>query len=494
MSWTDWFKAAIGRPRAIEGEDMVVSSGLLASMIRPASGGVYFLPIDEIIKKQGWKTYNEMRHDDQVKAALAFKRILIRGRAWEIAPGSKNEQAKAVADFVSWALTRIDLNQVFEEALSALEYGFALGELVWERTTYKGKQVVTLGKIAHRDPQTIQLFSDVHGNFLGARQQAYNLAGILPSKPWIELGPEKLWLWTYNGRFGNLQGEADLRSAYRPWWCKKFIIQFWNVFLERMGSPMTAMRYPLGATQELKNTLKEIMRNLASKTEVLIPQGVEIDLIEATRTGTATYEQALSFHNNAIARAILMVMLLGTGAETETSRGADSQSFLQLRILFKMADEVSKHLVASLVKQVVRPLVEMNFNGDIDELMPVFVWQDYGQFEGMKIADTIRLLHAAGILDMDQKDVNYARSVLGLPLRGPDDEEDDVRRPPEAPPPGNANAPPPSAAQGNEQAKKGGDTSTKSKNSEGGNEPVVVHVNLVQQPLELKLNEISNPE
>jgi hypothetical protein len=46
-----------------------------------------------------------------------------------------------------------------------------------------------------------------------------------------------------------------------------------------------------------------------------------------------------------------------------------------------------------------------------------FVWQDYGQFEGMKIADEIRQLHAAGIIDMDQTDVNYARSVLGLPIR-----------------------------------------------------------------------------
>ncbi len=462
MSWMTKLAAAIGRPRAIEGEQMVVSNGLLASQTRPGQGGVYFLPTDEIVKRQGWKTYKEMRHDDMVKASLAFKRILIRGRAWEIAPADKTPQAKAVADYVMWALKRVDIDGAFEEALSALEFGFSLGEKVFERCMYNGKQVVALKKLAFRDPETIELQSDVHGNWLGARQLNLNVIGPAAASfsPYIDLGPDKLWLWTYNGRFGNLYGEPDLRSAYRAWWAKKFIINFWNVFLERMGAPMTAMKYPQGATQEMKNTLKQIMRNLASKTEILIPQGVEIDLIEAQRSGRADYFAALSFHNNGIARSILMVSLLGTGAETSSSMGTDSQSFLQLRILFKMADDVSKAIAASLMCQVVRQLVELNFDGDVDALMPRFIWQDYGQFEGMKIADTIRLLHAAGILDMDQKDVNYARSVLGLPLRGPDDPEDEVQRPTALPPPGNT-GPPPAAGQGNSRAEKGGDTTTK---------------------------------
>jgi phage gp29-like protein len=464
MSWMTKLAAAIGRPRAIEGEDMVVSNGLLASLTRPGQGGVYFLPTDEIVRRHGWRTYKEMRVDDMVKACLAFKRILIRGRTWELAPANKTPQAKEVADYVTWALKRIDLDSVFEDVLSALEFGFAIGEKVFERCTYNGKQVVALQKIAFRDPATIEIRSDVHGNWLGARQLNLNFIGPQAGtfEPYIELGPEKLWLWTYNGRFGNLYGEPDLRAAYRSWWAKKFIINFWNVFLERMGSPMTAMRYPLGATEEMKQTLKQIMRNLASKTEILIPQGVEINLIEATRSGRADYGAALAFHNGGIARSILMSTLFGTGAETESSRGGDSQSFLQLRILFKMADDVSKAISASLMRQVVKQLVELNFTGDIDALMPRFIWQDYGQFEGMKIADTIRLLHAAGILDLDQKDVNYARSVLGLPLRDPDDPEDEVIRPAALPPPGSG-APPPSAPQGNARAEKGGDNTTDQK-------------------------------
>ena len=88
--WFDSFASVIGRPRAIEGEQMVVSDGLMAAMTRPAQGGVYFLPVDEIIRRNGWKVYNEMLHDDQVKACLAFKKILITGREYELVPPDEN--------------------------------------------------------------------------------------------------------------------------------------------------------------------------------------------------------------------------------------------------------------------------------------------------------------------------------------------------------------------------------------------------------------------
>jgi hypothetical protein len=194
-----------------------------------------------------------------------------------------------------------------------------------------------------------------------------------------------------------------LRAAYKSWWAKKFIHNFWNVFLERLGSPQTVMHYPQGASDELKETLKGILSGLSTKTEILIPEGVEIKLVEALRTsGQATFHDALTYHNNAIARAILMVALFGAGG------------------------------------------------------YPEFVWQDYGEFEGIEVADTIRLLHAAGIVDMDQSDVNYARSILGLPLRAEGDKEDEVVRPQPLPPPADPNKPPPAAGQGNTQAQSSG--------------------------------------
>ena len=439
-----------GRPRSIEGEKTVIAGEMLNSAQSVQNGGVYFLPFDQIILRQGWRTYRDMRHDDQVKACLAFKKILIHGRAWEIKPADDSAKAKEIAKFVEWTLGRINFKNVMRQALTAFDFGFSIGEIVWERGRYEGKDMILLKKLPHRDPESLEMKLDAHGNLMSVKQ--VNIAGTMGEPVYsIELPPEKCWHFAHQSEFGNPYGVSDLRAAYRPWWAKKFIINFWSVYLERMGQPMTVMKYPLGSSDELKQTLTQILKGLSTKTEVLVPEGVQIELIEAQRAGSPTYEKALEFHNNSIARALLMVSLLGMGGEN-VSRGADSQSRLQLRTLFKMADEIAKDLSYTFCEQVLKQLVDLNY--DHEDLYPKFMWQDYGEFEGIEVADTIRLLHAAGIVDMDQNDVNYARSVLGLPLRGEGDKEDDVVRPQPLPPPANPNVPPPKAGQGNQNATK----------------------------------------
>jgi phage gp29-like protein len=446
---------AQGRPRAIEGEQLVVGNDLLATMIDPKQGGVYFLTIDEIVARKGWATYKEMLHDDQVKACLEFKKILVVGRAFELKPADDSSAAALQAKFVEEVFSRLNIEEVLHNALTAFEFGYSLAEQVFERDIWDarndgdGKQYVFLKKLQHRDPRDLVLKMDYHGNYVGMKQ--WGVAGV--PKGVVELAPEKTWLFTHDKRFGNLYGQSDLRAAYRSWWAKKFVIQFWNVYLERFGAPMTKMTYPLGASDQLKTNLKTILSNLSSKTEILVPEGVNVNLVEATRGGNAGYEQALSFHNNSIARAMLMVALLGADGDANRQTASTSQSFLHVRILFKVADQISQKLSASLMEQVIRPLLDLNFE---TPAYPDFIWQDYGQFEGMAVADEIRQLHAAGIIEMDQRDVNYVRSILGLPLRDELDDPDEVIRPQPLPPPGGGAGQPPAPEDGNTRADKGG--------------------------------------
>lgn len=493
----------VGRPSSVEGETLALGGEMLRSSLGPASGGVYFLPIDEIVIRKGWRTYREMRHDEQVKATLQFKKTLVAGRTWDIVPAKdipkpadfeqqvaavkkdnaaiaarnampppdpgfdaqgnpkpapapkepqqptdipthdpSSDKAKEIARFVEFNLKRFNFKAAVKNALSAFEFGFSLGEVVYEVGDYEGERAILIKDIKHRDPQSIEIKQDNHGNILGFRQQAPNQI--------IEIGTEKIWHWAHQSQFGNAYGISDLRAAYRAWWAKRFIINFWNVFLERMGAPMTMMKYPQGAPEDLKKTLKQILQNLNSKTEILVPEGVTVELIEAQRTGKGDYDAALAYHDNSIAKALLMIAVLGLSS-AEGGRTAQSQSRLHLRVLFKAMDELSQDLMFSFTQQVIKPLVDMNF--EHDNQYPEFIWQDYGGFEGIEIADTIKDLHVAGILDMDQNDVNYVRSIVGLQLRGDDDKPDEIQRPAAVPPP-NSDIPAP-ASQGNRSAKKG---------------------------------------
>jgi phage gp29-like protein len=434
-----------GRPLAIEAENMVVDGEVVRSFLPAKNGGVEFLPVDDLINRKGWSIYRDMRHDDQVKATLTFKKILVHGRAWELKPADQSDKAENIAKFVKANLEGINFKRVVKEALSALDFGFSASELIWQVKDFEGERRVMLKAIKARDPESVHIFADKHGNVMGFEQRS-KLGEIIVIKP------EKIWHYAHQSEFQNHYGVSDLRSAYRNWWAKKFIINFWNVFLERLGAPMTMMKYPLGSSPELKTLLKGILTGLSSKSEILVPEGVEVELIEATRSGQASYAEALQYHDNAISRALLVIALLGAGG-SDVTRGSDSQSRLHLRILFKMADELGKDLMSTFEQQVIKQMVDMNF--EHDNLYPKFLWQDYGEFEGIEVADTIRLLHAAGIVDMDQEDVNYARSILGLPLRKEGDPEDEVVRPQPLPPPADPNKPPPAADQGNQSSDKG---------------------------------------
>ena len=106
------------------------------------------------------------------------------------------------------------------------------------------------------------------------------------------------------------------------------------------------MTYPPGATSQLKTTLKNIMSNLSSKTDILVPEGVAIELIEAARGGTVTYDKALTYFDIRIATGILIPALLGMG--TEASRSSDSQSRLHLRTLMKVVQYLGFELAMEI--------------------------------------------------------------------------------------------------------------------------------------------------
>lgn len=454
-------RARVGRPATVEKEITVQSMGqLLTWPIRNAKPGTHYElnNIDDLLTRKGFAIYREMMTDDQIKACLAFKKLLVTGRAWEIQPkGGKeaNEEAKKISAFCETALERIDMPEVLRQTLTALDFGFSLAEINWEVVDPEelgeeagGGPKLVPKNIKHRDPEWVKIDVDVHGNITGYRQ----ISGFLPAVGEIILPLEKMMLYTYAGNFQNHYGQSDLRAAYVAWWSKKFVTQFYNIFLERFGQPLMMMKYPEGASEPLKQALKAILQGLSSKTDILVPEGVMIELIEATRAGTARYDEALTSLDVRISRAILVPALLGMGVDTK--RGSDSQSRLHLRVLMKVVNELSNGIARAITQNVIKPMVDANFD---TKMFPDFIFQDYGEYEAVEIADSIIQMFNAGILDLDQEDINYARSILGLPLRMEGDEDEVLRSqpPPIGTSPNDPNAAGAGGAQGNDRAKKG---------------------------------------
>lgn len=401
-------KKEFRRPSDMERE-LTHVTGQMISWALPGGKKTAFemLSSDDLLTRKGWKVYREMMTDDQVKACISYKRALLTGRPFDIKPASDDAQAKEIADFVHGNLVDVNFNRLMNEACSAFEFGFSAGEILWE---IKGTPPrMHLKTIKFRDPEYMFIHSDIQGNIVEFVQKPT----MMPGQAEIRLEPDKIFHYAYQRQFGNHYGMSDLRAAYRAWWSKKYITQFWNVFLERFGSPLMMMKYPAGASDELKRQLKLILESLSSKTDILVPEGVVIDLIEATRAGQAKYDEALIHYDVRIATALLIPALLGMGVDTK--RGSDSQSRLHLRTLMKVIQQIGNELAEETNAKIIKPLVDANFNGVTE--YPKFIWQDYGEFEAFEITDAIKELFNAGLISPDQEDVNFARSILGLPVR-----------------------------------------------------------------------------
>lgn len=415
-----------GRPDKRESEVTVVGSQLISWQLPGGqTRGFEMMSPDDLLTRRGWSVYREMMADDQIKASIWYKKVLLCARPFDFKPASEDQVDQDAAEFLQKNFEAINFKRVLWEMLSAFTFGFSAGEILWEikpSTTKvkKGDLLLHIKDVKYRDPEWLYIHVDKHGNIIEFVQKP---PMQIDGQGDITIPPEKVLHYAYQKEFSNHYGVSDLRAVYRAWWSKKYITQFWNVFLERFGAPLMKMTYPHGASDQLKATLKTIMSNLSAKTDILVPEGVAIELIEATRGGQAKYDDALTYYDVRIATGILIPALLGMGVDTK--RGSDSQSRLHLRTLMKVVQYLGCELAQEIQEKIVRPIVEANFNTD---KIPEFKFQDYGEFEAFEITDAIKELFNAGILDMDQEDINFARSVLGLPIRG-EDKPDEIRRP-----------------------------------------------------------------
>ena len=406
-----------GRPRNQEKVITEVGSNLVSWSLPGNEKSFEMMSPDDLLTRKGFRIYREMSADDQIKACLWYKKTLLCARPFDMKPASDSAQDKEAAEFLQKNLEEVNFKRTLWEMLSAFEFGFSAGEIIWE---IKDDLKLHLKEVKFRDPEYMHIPVDVHGNILEFVQKPPRTIG---NRHDIHIPNDKILHYAYQRQFSNHYGVSDLRAAYRAWWSKKYVTQFWNVFLERFGSPLMMMKYPQGSTEDLKTALKNIMTGLSSKTDILVPEGVAVELIEASRAGTAQYGEALTYYDVRIATAILIPALLGMGVDTK--RGSDSQSRLHLRTLMKVVQYIGSELIDEIQSKIVKPIVDANFN--VKEY-PKFVFQDYGEFEAFEITDAIKELHNAGIVSLDQEDVNFARSVLGMQLRG-DDNEDEVERP-----------------------------------------------------------------
>jgi hypothetical protein len=327
-----------------------------------------------LVGAKGLAVFDEMRRDDQVKSALAFKKYACLSTGWQVqSPEGKPPDWEPTV-FVKWVLEHLDPNEIggptvdsdLYAILTGLDYGFSVTEKVWAPIEDAGPWAgyIALKALKTRAPHYIQFAQDVYGNLLpdGVVQQT-NPAGKEGRLP-----RDKFVLYSYQSQFDNPYGTSDLESAYTPWWIKYNGQKWLAMLLERLGiPPIFGMYNPTAYTGgTLVEDLKKVFTTLQAATFGVIPRptkdALEMWTPELADNATRVFLPSLDYFNKGIARSILMPDLLGMTADT--SQGSYARAEVHFDVFLLVVEAIRKDLQTVVMQhQVIKPLVTMNFPG-----------------------------------------------------------------------------------------------------------------------------------
>lgn len=383
----------------------------------------------KLVGSKGLAIFDEMRRDDQVKAALAFKKHACIATGWTVTSPEGQEEDWEVTRFAKWALENLDPHEIgsatldgdMYEMLGALDYGFSLTEKIWgpvEDGEFAG--LVALKALKTRSPHHITFAQDEYGNLAddGIIQAANGrfVGGKMPRSKFV--------LFSYQSQFGNPYGTSDLEAAYFPWWTKYNAIKWLAMLLERFGiPPIFALYNPqnyVGIPSAL-DELKKIFGNLQAATSALIPRGTDEKSLEfwspseAGSNATRVFIPALDYLNNALSRAILMPNLIGM--TSDQSQGSYARARVHFDVFLLVVESIRKDLTTVMNHQIIRPMLDLNFPG----------LKEYPRWAFLPLTDDLRLelLNQWGVLvdkmvvTPQDEDEKHIRRLVQFPERRP---------------------------------------------------------------------------
>ena len=397
MSILTYFAEKLSPKRSAPEGEVASARGVISSL-----GAVLPYNPDDLIGKRGYSVYDLMQRDAQVRACLSIKKLAVLSHGWQVHPASNSPLDRQVADFVRFALEdmRGSILDVLYNVLDALAKGFSVLEInyrVIDREPHRGR--VGLSSIKSKDPSTFSFDTDEFMNLRGLGRVGLRDDAILP--------PEKFIVYSHMPQYESPYGTSDLRAAYKHFWSKDLLIRFMNLYLEKYGSPTAKGSYKRGTPRAAQEELLKVLDRIQQETAVVIPDDVQIGLLEASRGGEAGYLQAIEFHDKQIAKAILSQTLM---TDEGTRVGSFALAKVHLDVLKMCLNKLKRDLEESVMReQLIRPLVDYNF--DVSAY-PTFTLGPIEDRDLDSLASVISKLVSGEVIRPDE---GWIREYLGLP-------------------------------------------------------------------------------
>ena len=371
-----------------------------------------------LITRKGYQIIDKMRKDDQIKVSMTFKKHSIFSTGYDIVAPDGTPKDWEPKEFIEKCFEQMkgSLYKSLLQALTALDYGFSVSELIYESGDIGFGQQVLLKELKTRKPHSFEFLADEYGNLKTIKQ--YQLSGgWVFSGAGVELPVGKFVVFVHDMEWGNWYGQSDLESAYRPWWIKDNSYKWFSMLLERRGiPPIFALYDPNQFQAGLVDNLKEVMESIQAATTGVIPratpQGLEFWAPQLAKEASDVFQKAIDMFNRDIARSILMPGLLGF--TPDQAEGSYARSKVHFDV-FMMVIEFLRGRVEDEViqEQIIVPLCDYNYPNLTE--YPIFKFKPITEEVRLDMMDRWITAVEKGVVVNQKDDEEHIRTVLQFP-------------------------------------------------------------------------------
>lgn len=286
---------------------------------------------------KGVRIYEELERDPQVWACLQQRIHALVGREWYVEAGADDPASQRAADLVRAQLEQVPFDSACAHLLRAVLLGYAVVECVWE---IRDGQVVLSDLIPRRSSRFV---FDTYERLRLLTPEAPVEGELLPDRKFIV------------HRYGGVDNPYGLGLGTRlfwPVWFKREGIRAWLQYAEKFGFPTAVGKYPPGTPEDQQDRLLQALRAMARETGIIIPQGMEVQLLEATRqSSTDLYRSLCDYMDIEIQRVIL-----GQGGRQqsggELAAAVEVRQIVRRELLQSDADLLSDTLNSTLARWI----------------------------------------------------------------------------------------------------------------------------------------------
>lgn len=361
----------------------------------------------------GVETYElMMATDDTCFSAISFKIMAILSHLGSYVNDDKEKQSFVRDNF---AAMPGDVKFFAAEIMTAMWAGYSVSELLWRPEGGK----VWLDKVETLWPRSIFFMIGTQDSAPAQKNELVHILQWPFTGYQVDIPRSKTCLYSHKAQFGNFYGRSALKPAFKWWFIKDKITLQWPRTVEKYGTPwMSAsvadgtqtMTHPVTGVSTLKRDyVAELLDAFAEGTNFTHDESTTFAIHQLARECGSDFEALIEACDKRIYRANLMPSLMADhGKNGSRALGGTQENLFNLTL-----DEGLDEIALTIIQEVVRPLIEINFGKQ----------SDYGKFrtfpfkarDARLLVQTFCDLTDHGYLSPERKaDMDQVRDEVGF--------------------------------------------------------------------------------